>query len=718
MTFFEMIHSCSWLKTWADAPASSLRCDAHHHVAGGDLKLLCSLSIALFKRRVMKGALFTLILGLAIAKGNAQQITADLGSKSIEELMNIDVTTVSKKVEKLFQTAAAIDVITREDIRRSGLTSIPEILRLAPGLNVGRISGNKWAISARGFNGRFANKLLVLIDGRSVYTPIHSGVYWELQDVLIEDIERIEVIRGPGGTLWGANAVNGIINIITSSAKDTQGGLLTTGLGYGERSFGGVRYGGKISEQAYYRIYGKYFDCDSQFDALGRDASDGQTAIRGGFRTEWTPSGRDLLTLQGDIYNSSVKERSLAIFLPTPLALPAALDGELSGANLLGRWNRSISNTSDTTLQLYFDRYRRETYDVGERVDTFDVDLQHHLGDGRRNDFIWGLNYRLISDRTNSNRGTPVQFIPQSRSRQLFGAFAQNEFTLIKDRLRFTLGAKLEHNDYTGFEFQPSVRLLWTPTPHQTFWGAISRAIRTPARKDRDLRVNVSAFPGEGGLPSVVALFGTPDFKSEELRAYEFGYRTQPDSRFLIDFAAFYNRYDRLSTAEPGFPFVENDPQPTHLLIPLYFKNLLRGETYGFEAAATLNLTRRWKARGSYSFLRAQLHRAPTSQDPNAELGEGDYPQRQLQIHSILTLPRNFELDASIYRISALAAQSVPGYTRLDVRFGWRVKENVELSLSLQNLLDKQHPESNSVDRAIVPSQARRTIYGKASWRF
>lgn len=668
-------------------------------------------------RSLAKKTLWALCLLSISATVWAQKPDDDLTTKSLEELMNIQVTSVSKKEEKLFETAAAIYVITQEEIRRSGLTSIPELLRLVPGLSVARIDGNKWAITARGFNGRFTNKLLVLIDGRTIYSPTFSGVFWEAQDVLVEDIERIEVIRGPGGTLWGANAVNGVINIITKRAAETQGGLVTAGSGSEERGFGSLRYGGKIGENAHYRAYAKYFNRDGLAQASGLDANDGQDAFRGGGRIDWQLSERDLLTLQGDIYNSRLRETPTIVSLAAPFAPPVNLRGEISGGNVLGRWNRVFSERSDMALQFYYDRAVRNMFDLSDSVDTFDIDFQHHLAVRKRQDVVWGLGYRIISDRFNANSLARVEFVPKSRTVQLFSAFAQDELTLVKDKLRLTMGTKIEHNDYTGFEIQPSARLLWTPSERQTVWGAVSRAVRTPSRVEDGLKVNIAAFPGPDGLLNLLTLSGSPNFRSEELLAYEAGYRMQSRRGFSLDITTFYNTYDRLESLEQETPFFNISPIP-HLVIPLRFGNFINGETYGLEASANWNISSRWKLQGSYSHLRLRLHNERGDVLNEAENIEGSNPRHQFQIRSYINLPRNLELDGALYRVSQLTAQQIPGYTRLDVRFGGQPREGVSLSLGLQNLLDRQHPEFRGVEISVIPSQVRRSIYGKLTWRF
>jgi iron complex outermembrane recepter protein len=666
--------------------------------------------------RLIKEIGCTFILLIMTIGVVAQEPDPDLTRTSLEELMNIDVTSVSKKEEKLFQTAAAVYVITQEEIRRSGLASVPELLRLAPGVQVARIDGTKWAITARGFNAYTANKLLVLIDGRSVYSPETSGVYWEVQDLLLENIERIEVIRGPGGTLWGANAVNGVINIITKSSRETRGGLVSAVAGSEERGSVSFRYGANLGDRASYRVFGKYFNRNGLVFASGLGANDGQAAERGGGRIEWQPTERDELTLEGDIYHTNLKENPLLISPADPFAPFGIKSSELNGGHILGRWTRSLSAGSSMALQGYYERFNRRLFNLTDSIDTFDLDFQHHVALGRRQDIVWGFGYRLISHRAEGDFTSPVQFDPRAKRSQLFSGFVQDEVTVVKERLRLILGVKLEHNYLSGFEAQPSVRLSWTPSGRQTAWAAISRAVRTPARNQQDIRVSLEALPGPGGLPIIVTVFGSPNPKSEVLSAYEVGYRAQLHRRLSLDVATFYNHYDHLTTFEPALPFFETDPQPAHLVIPNYYGNLLGGETYGLEAAINLDLHHRWKLRGSYSFLRVQLHRDQTSQDTVSEGTEGDNPRHQFQLHSYFNLARSFDLDTALYHVSSLRAQPVPAYTRIDSRLGWHPRDNIEVSGGVQNLLDGRHAEFSAP--FVVPSQVRRSVYGKMTFRF
>jgi iron complex outermembrane recepter protein len=648
----------------------------------------------------------------------AQSPATDLANTSLEDLLSIEVTSVSKKEEKLFQTAAAVYVITQEEIRRSGLTSIPELMRLAPGVQVARIDGTKWAISARGFNGRLANKLLVLINGRSVYSPETSGVYWEVQDLLLEDIERIEVIRGPGGTLWGANAVNGVINIITKSTSETREGLLTAGTGSEDRGSVSFRFGDNLGDRASYRVFGKYFDRRELVDAVGRGANDAQKLGRVGARTEWHPTERDHLTLEGDIYQTNLHENPTAVSPADPFAPFTPKSGSFSGGHVMGRWERSLSKGSDMALQVYYDRFSREIFELTDDIGTFDVDFQHHAVLGKRNNVVWGFGYRLVSHRAKEDSTMPFQFNPTAKTVQLFSGFAQDEINLVQDRLRLILGVKVEQNYLSGVEAQPSARLSWAPGRNQAAWAAVSRAVRTPVRGQQDLRVHFEAFPGPGGLPIITAVLGSETPKSEVLLAYELGYRVQPHRKLSLDVATFYNTYDRLNSYEPGSPLFVNEPSP-HLLVPIFFGNLMRGETFGLEAAVNLDVHRRWKIRGSYSFLRVQLHRDATSVDTVSEIaGEGADPEHQFQIHSYLNLWRNINSDTALYRVSRLTSQEVPGYTRIDSRLGWHMRENVEVSGGVQNLLDSRHAESNGIDISVVPSQVRRSVFGRVSFRF
>jgi len=653
--------------------------------------------------------------GWAEDAGQDNAVSTDLTELSLEQLMDIEVTSVSKKPERLCEAAAAIYVITQEDIRRSGATSIPEALRMVPGLEVARIDANEWAITSRGFNGEFANKLLVLIDGRTVYTPLFGGVYWDVQDTMLEDIDRIEIIRGPGATMWGANAVNGVINIITKTAKDTQGGLVSGGAGSEERGFGGLRYGGTLGDSAWYRVYAKYFNRDDSVDGSGDRTSDEWDMFRGGFRIDWDVSDSDSLTFQGDVYDGDLHETTDIAFLTPPALLALDKSFDVTGANVLARWSHVFSDTSDMAMQVYYDGVERDKFVLDEVRDTVDLDFQHRFALGGRHEIVWGLGYRYTSDDLDGS--FTISFDPDSRDDDLVTAFVQDEITLVDDRLKLTVGSKFEHNDYTGFEVQPSVRLLSTPNEWNTLWASVSRAVRTPARTDEDVRINFLVLPGMDGSTNVMAILGDDDFESEKLTAYEMGYRVQPVENVYLDIATFYNVYDDLLTHEPGTPFFELTPAPPHLVIPVHFDNRMDGETYGAEVAANWNVTKFWRVAAGLTYLEMELDPDSSSGNARADATEGSSPQHQFHIRSYLDLPHNVQFDTALYYVDSLPAQDVSSYVRLDARLGWHPTENLELSVGLQNLLDTEHDEYGLAE-GVHPTEAERSVYGKVTWTF
>lgn len=629
-------------------------------------------------------------------KSPEESFPRELKDIPLEDLVKVEVITGSRKPETLLQTPAAISVITQDDIRRSGVTSIPEALRLVPGVQVARVDSHTWAISARGFNDVFANKLLVLQDGRSLYTPLFSGVFWDIQGTVLEDIERIEVIRGPGATLWGANAVNGVINIITKSAKDTQGWLVTAGGGTEERGFTSIRYGSQLSENLHFRIFGKYLNRDDFAQPNGDTAHDSWQLGRGGFRLDWDPSIQNAYTLMGETYGGLLDQ-----VYPLPSGIALEDENVVRGGYMLGRWNHSFSATSDSTLQFYYDRSTRDTAVFAERRDILDLDFQHHFQPFERHDIVWGLGYRLNMDKVDTNLA--IALFPPERHDQLFSSFLQDEITLVPSRLRLALGSKFEHNDYTGFEFQPNARLAWTPNDWQMFWGAVSRAVRTPARVENDIRFSQqSPF----GLATIV---GSRSFESERMIAYELGHRAQFMKHFSLDIATFYNVYDDLRTIEP----VGGNP------LLLTGRNQLEGETYGIEIGPTWRVAEWWRISGAYSFLQIQLHRKPGSLDPNAERDEGRSPHHQFTLRSSWDLPWHLELDTQLRYVDQLPDLGIPSYLVLDARLGWHPTRNLEFALVGQNLFAARHREFEP--SALVPTQrtaVQHSIYGKVTWRF
>ncbi|HEV2694164.1 MAG TPA: TonB-dependent receptor [Verrucomicrobiae bacterium] len=657
---------------------------------------------------------FICLAALAKADGTNQisQSAGDLENFTLEQLVNVQVTSVSKKETGLFTAPAAIYVITQEDIRRSGLTSIPELLRMVPGLDVARIDANHWAISARGFNNQYADKLLVLIDGRSVYTPVSAGVDWNVQDTPLEDIDRIEVIRGPGATLWGANAVNGVINIITKSAKDTQGGLVTVTYGTEDRPGTTVRYGGQLATNLFYRVYVKYFNREHFADAAGQAGADDWNAARGGFRLDWEPAAENNFTLQGDYYHSDAGETIDATSLTPPFVNRVNVVDHNQGGNVLGRWTHNFSDTSQLSLQAYYDHTEEGDAPSVIKDDTYDIDLQHRFALGTRQDIVWGAGYRYLM--TAASPSFFVTLAPGSEDEQLFSTFVQDDITAVENRLHVIIGTKLEHNTDTGFEVEPSGRLAWTPTEKQTVWAAVSRAVRTPSDLEMDIRENRSAFQPASGPPVLASVFGNPDLQSEEVTAYELGYRIKPVERLSFDVTAFYNTYDRLITAVQGAPFFEAAPAPPHIVVPLTFQNSSSAATYGTEILGEWRVTDIWKLVASYALLQTRLNPEPVNNND---------PQNQFQIHSYVNLPQHVELDAAVYYVDAINAQfgdgtlAIPAYVRVDLGVTWRPTRWLEIGVYGQNLTDDSHPEMTGVKTTAV-TEVPRSVMGRVTWRF
>lgn len=634
----------------------------------------------------------------------------------LEKLLNETVTSVAKKEELLLESASAIYVITQEDIRRSGASSIPEVLRMVPGIQVAHIDANKWAITCRGFNGRYANKLLVLIDGRTVYTPIFSGVYWDVQDTLLSDIDRIEVIRGPGAALWGANAVNGVINVITKRAVETLGWTLTGNAGNQEQGVG-ARYGGKITGHAAYRLYSKYFNQESFLSGADAPPHDQWNMARGGGRIDWTVSDHDSLTIQGDVYKNNNESTVVGpITIDPPVSGSQKLNGFASGGNLTARWSRYLPGGSDLNLQLYYDETHDNDLQNKVSLKTFDLDMQHHFGMGFRHDIVWGLGYRFT--KSDSGESIFANLVPPSSTHNLFSFLIQDEIILLADKLRLTVGTKLERNDFTGLEVQPSARVFWKSHPAYSFWAAVSRSVRTPSLVDRNSIVRATVFPGPNGLPTVVGPLGSSSVTSETLIAYEFGYRVQPNRQLFVDIATFYNRYSDLSITEPSTPFIETTPPPAHLFIPFAFENGGHGRTYGAEVAATWSPTGLWRFTAGYSRLNIDIKVGPFSQSTDPKALEGGSPGNQLQFASYLNLGKTWDVDAFLYYAGRLKAFDVPQYTRVDARLGWRPTESLELSFIAQNLLDRGHLEFDTAGSFFDVTRVPRTFYTSVTWKY
>jgi iron complex outermembrane receptor protein len=642
-----------------------------------------------------------------------QSPPGDLTQVSIEDLMNLEVTSVSKKEQKLSQVAAAIFVITPEDIRQSGATNIPDLLRMVPGMDVAQINSNTWAISARGFNFQFASKLLVLIDGRAVYSPLFGGVNWDTQDVPLEDIERIEVIRGPGGAVWGANAVNGVINIITKKAEETPGVLVTGGGGTQAQGFGTTQYGGKITGRTNYRVFTSYQNNNQYLDLNGQNGQDRWYLLHSGFRVDTKLSQRDFLTTQGDVYTGKEGAIIVHAILSPPDNVNVQRLATLSGGNILGRWNHIFSSRCDTALQFYFDEYRRGGPDSADTRDTIDLDFQNHVLLGARQDFIWGVGYRHTVDDTEGT--VDKAFVPADSTKQFFNLFVQDQITLKPNRVNLYVGTKLEDSYFTSFDLQPSVHIAWTPNAHRTFWAGISRASRTPARRDVGLDAALAALPG----PAEVVLLGNPKIKSEHVIAYEVGYRAQPTEQLSLGVTAFVNIYHNLESTEPLPPTLDTDTVPPILVFPKLLDNKLHGTTDGVEVYLKWKPVSRWTLSPGYSFLQMHLHTESMSLDTTSVAdAEGSNPGHQAQLRSHVELWRGFAWDANAYFVGRLPAQMVASYTRLDTQLTWRLRESVGLSLVGQNLLRDHHVEFNDAFQSVNSSQVKRSAYAKLTWQF
>jgi len=625
---------------------------------------------------------------------------------SIDDLANLDVSIVSGRPERLGDTPAAVFVVTAEDIRRSGATTLPEVLRMVPGIEVARANTVDWAVSIRGFNGQFANKLLVLVDGRSVYSPLFSGVLWEAQNIVLQDVERIEVIRGPGASTWGANAVNGVINIITKRAEDTQGGYVGGVVGSRQQE-AVARFGGRLGEDGYYRVYAQVHQQDPLPAIPGsRSPETDWRGERAGFRADWRSGATDLM-LRGELYREDSDQ------------------GQLNGGYLQGRWENRRSGGFQDTLQAYIERSDLGDWSEGEMrgentLDIVEVEYRRQFPALGGHTIITGLSYRWIS--SDWEVDPPAAIGEPRRHDQVISAFAQDDIRLISDSAYLTLGLKLEHNDFTGLEVQPSARLRWLPAAGQTFWVSVSRAMRTPSLAENSLTVIVPAAspsPATGGLPVVLQASGSPDFDSETLIAYELGYRWQVSPRLGLDAAFFYNDYDRLRTIDlaPGPPQFEPFPTP-RLTVRGTAGNNLGGEAHGFELAADYRPSDRWRFQAAYSYLDLDLRPEANSTDPLAKSAEGESPAHQFSLRSSMDLSDKLEFDLWLRYVSELPGFNISSYLTLDARLGWKASKNLAISLVGRNLINSPHQEFGTSLFATGKYEVEREAYLMAEWRF
>ncbi|MFT3911727.1 MAG: response regulator [Ferruginibacter sp.] len=658
-------------------------------VKPSNIKELTSVLSKLLKRPALLLSMATILLATLPQKIFAQKTTLPPVSKlkklSVEELMNLEVTSVSKTPQKLAEVASAIQVLTGDDIKRSPTTLLPEILRLAPNLQVTRSGAHDWAVAARGFNGApianssLADKLQVTIDGRAVYNVLFGGVYWDVQGVLKDDIDRIEVVSGPGGTLWGANAVNGVINVISKNAKETQGFTAAASYGTFLKDGFAIQYGSHIDSSFYFRIYGNRFDFNSTRFETDSSANDKWNMTKGGFRMDYMPKGKSSFTLQGDLYagNEDMGDST-----------------QINGQNLLGRWKHRFSENSGLSFQVYYDRtWRNAKPDLlTDEISTLDFDLQHNFKILKVNRILWGLGYRTLNDHTVSGI---ARFTPAKRTLELFSGFLQDQITLIPKRLELTIGSKLLHNDYTHFEWQPSVRLAWTPTENQTIWTAVSRAVRVPSRYDVDL--------------TVFRDLDYPAFTSEKVIAYELGYRFRPAENASISIATFYNNYSDLRSINYTADSLRR-----------YFGNDLRSNAWGVEFSGNYIATKWWRLRGGFTYQDKKFS-TTGKVIPDNDKYEAIDPKFQCMLQSIMDLPKNFELDIVGRYVSRLEGSvtrvipDIPAYFSLDARIGWNYK-NISLGLSAQNITDAAHPEFGSPRN--ISREIPRSIHAKIGFHF
>jgi iron complex outermembrane recepter protein len=640
----------------------------------------------------------TLAPALLFAQGDAGSVrqgtgvTQDLKRLSLEELAQLDVTTVSRRVERLSEVPAAISIVRQDDIRRAGVTSLPEAMRLADGLDVAR-TGTGWSISARGFNIGTANKLLVLMDGRTLYSPLYAGTFWDIQDTLLADIDRIEVIRGPGGTMWGANAVNGVINIITRDASQTRGNTAQLTVGSENQLVAAARHGGRVADGGSYRVYGRFRRFGPQVFADGTPADNALTLGQLGVRLDSAPERQTTWSLQGSAYGGGSGQF-------------AADDTDVRGGFVRAAWSRRLAEAGIFTLRTYYDHtYRRIPLQFEEGRHTAVVDVQHNLVMGRHN-LVFGGEYRASTART---LGSPtLSFDPERRTNQVGGVFVQTEITLRPD-LYATIGSKAEANDYTGMEVQPTARLRWTGRERQTVWGAVSRAVRLPTRLDTDLWL----FNPAAG----VEIVGSDDFESESVVAYEAGYRLRPSDWLSVDVAAFTNRYDNIRSQEQHGTPVLTLPGGLLVGVPrIVLGNTLRAATSGFEGAAHVQLHEAWRVRGSLTTLRKRFSAEPGSQDVSGGVPEGNDPPYFFTLRSYTDLPHGLALDGLFRRVGRRPAPLVPSYSSLDLRFAWAVRPGWEVSLVGQNLLQPSHPEFGAPSPRRIEIQ--RGVHVRSSWHF
>ncbi len=645
------------------------------------------------------------------------EITADeLLEMTLDDLLDVDVVSVSRTRQKLSDTSAAVSVLSGEDLRRSGHSHLAEALRLVPGFHVARLDANKWSVGARGFSGRFTDKLLVLVDGRSVYTPTFAGVEWSTQDTFLPDLDRIEVIRGPGATAWGANAVNGVVNILTKGAKETQGALIRAGGGTLEYVGAGARYGGVLAEEeAWYRVFVSGRVHGDQDDPSGIEGNDAWHQTRAGFRVDWERSESTTITVSGEIYGGQYGQRSIIPTLEDPFATVLANEPSTHGGHFLARWSQRTDEGVEVELQVYLNRDDLRVADMRDERTTVDFDFQYRFAPTGRHDILWGANYRFTTDRFHN--GFAISFDPSGRSDHLVGAFVQDTISLIENTLVLTIGTKLEHNDYSGLEVQPSARLRWSPNRRYTSWLSFSRAVRTPSRVDHDVRLNLAAFDN-GGTTTLLAFLGNDTFEPEELLSFEWGLRWRGLESVSFELAAFFNTYDNLRGFTALAPTQENVPAPPHTLAASIFDNVMEGDVYGAELSINWQAHERVRLLANYSYSRSTLTNRGITVPLDPETAEGRYPRNIASLRVQIDLAPGWEVDLTTYYSDSAPTLGVPSYVRLDVRVGWTPCENLQLDLIAQNIGHDGDTESVEELRFLQSTEIETSIFLRLTYRW
>lgn len=645
--------------------------------------------------------------GLSAAESRALAALPDYADLSLEQLMKLEVTSAAKRPESIVNTPAAVFVLTNEDIKRMGARSVPEALRMVPGLNVAQISTGIWAISARGFNGRFVNKLLVLVDGRSVYTPLFSGVYWDRHDGLLEDIERIEVIRGPGAALWGANAVNGVVNIITKSARDTEGTYLSAGAGTGDEFQGAMRYGARLGEHGSYRVYGAAFNLGSRENDDGTAGADDWRSGRSGFRfdlkddtgADWHLQGGTIRSVSGDTFTAPT--------LSDPYSSRVIDDSNLTSSFVLGSWGLDLAPGERVEFRSSFQHEVFDDVRLTQERSTVDVEATHRFTIGERQQIVWGVGGRYSQDDVDDS----FQFVfePDSDDQYLVNAFVQDTIAFWGGAVELTVGSKFEYNSYTGVEVQPNVRALWHVSDRHTAWAAVSRAVRTPSRAESDVGVTALVVPpstATAGLPTAVRFMGDSSVVSEELLSIEAGHRWQVNDNMSFDVTGFYNFYDRLVSASTGQTYLSSAEGTPFLVFPLNVNNDGEADVYGFEFVGNVRPFNALRLQGWYAYL-------------ETDVADRTDPSHQVGVRSLFNVTPTVTFDTTLRHVSEIASSDVDAYTELGVRLAWRPEPNLELAIIGQNLLRDDHREfGTDTFTGSRATKVERSIFGSVTLTF